>query len=177
MVLVFSSLNYSQEQLDFRKTNWGMSKDQVKNSEASGLLQEERNILAYEGNLSSYDCIIGYIFTNNILVRAKYIIMESASNINNYDSDYNTFKAFLTKKYGQPLKDEKTWNNDLYKDNYSNWGHAILFGHVTYYSYWETENSLIVLSFIVQYNDVSIGIEYSSKKHKVLEEDSTLKDF
>jgi hypothetical protein len=177
MALVFSSLSYSQEKLDFRKTNWGMSKDQVKNSEAYGLLQEESNILAYNGNLAGYDCIIGYIFTNNILVRAKYIIMESATNTNNYDSDYNTFKSFLTKKYGQPLKDEKTWNNDLYKDNYSNWGHAILIGHVTYFSYWETENSLIALSFLVQNNDVSIGIEYSSKKHKDLEEDNTLKDF
>jgi hypothetical protein len=177
MTLVFSLLSYSQENFDFRKTNWGMSKDQVQKSETSELLLEKSDILAYVGNLAGYKCLIGYIFTNNILVRAKYSITESVTNTINYDSDYNTFKEFLTKKYGQPLKDEKNWNNDLYKDNYSDWGYAILFGHVTYLSYWATANSFIGLSFLVQNNDVSIVIEYLSIKHRDLEEDNTLKDF
>jgi hypothetical protein len=174
LALVFSLLSYSQEQFDFRLTNWGMSKEQVKKTETATFIGDENNLLSYKGTLAGYECTIEYFFTNNILARTRYIIMESRTNTKNYVTDYNSFKELLTKKYGQPKKDKKIGNSEYEMDL----GYAILNGNLTYYSNWENENTLIFLGFFnVSNSNVAIGIEYSSKKYKELEEKNTLKDF
>ncbi|NVO12271.1 MAG: hypothetical protein HXX16_20100 [Bacteroidales bacterium] len=177
LIFILSVQSYSQEQFDFRKTSWGMSKELVKKSETSKYLNGDESILVYESAITGYECLIAYIFTNNILVRTKYIIKESYSNQKNYDSDYNKFKKFLTEKYGQPTSDEEDWKDDTFKNEYSYWGYAISQGHVKYLTMWETNTTDITEAFILQEDEVSIGIQYSSKKYHDLEKNNTLKDF
>jgi hypothetical protein len=135
----------SQQETNFRKSTWGMNISQVKMVETSELIQEKENSLAYNSILADFEVLVGYIFAGNKLTRGKYILMEKHSNNNDYISDYNTLKGLLTKKYNEPSQDEKVWKNDLYKDDYQNWGMAISIGHLIYYSSWINENTEITL--------------------------------
>jgi len=48
-ILVTSGFIYGQ---DFRKSNWGMNKAQVKKTETSEILKETNDVLAYKSELA-----------------------------------------------------------------------------------------------------------------------------
>ena len=155
---------------NFRKTIWGMSQKEVRLKEKAKPQYITKKILGYSNksivNLSSS---IVYIFSKNKLVRSKYIIQEHHSNKNTYISDFNTLKNKLTKKYGKPKENKVFWINDLYKDKYQDWGFAISLGHLSYYTIWETKDTIILLILTGENYNIDFQIEYSSKKLKILE--------
>jgi len=161
---------------DFRKTNWGMTKAQVKKTEKSKLVNEDENLLVYQGTVSGLDCLIVYIFAEGKLVRAKYIFTKTHSNKNDYISDFNTLKEVLTKKYGKPVKDSHIWKNDLYRDDYQYWGFAVSLGHLVYFADWETSNTNLSLALYGENFEITLAIEYQSKKLKKLEEKAKEKE-
>ena len=167
LILITSQLIYGQ---DFRNTNWGMSKAQVKQSETSDILKETEDILAYKEDLAGYESFVIYIFASNKLTRAKYSIIEKHSNKNDYISDYKSIKELLKKKYGKPKEDKTIWKNDLYKDDYSQWGFAVSLGHLMYYSSWETDKTNILFLLNGENYDLSTVIEYSGKELSAVED-------
>lgn len=146
----------------FRNTKWGMSISEVKASEPLTVAKEEENLVAYKTSIIGKDVFVVYLFTDDQLTRAKYVLAKSHSNRNDFIIDYNDFKKILKKKYGNPSKDEALWRNDLYKDDYSNWGTAISLGHLLYFSTWETKDTEIASILTGENFDVSCAIEYSS---------------
>jgi len=102
---------------DFRNAKWGSTMSQVKSTESGKLIKETSEYIIYQTKLTDFDVYAIYIFAGNKLVRAKYSLLESHTNKNDYISDYNTLKSLLTKKYGNPTEDENIWKNDLYKNN------------------------------------------------------------
>lgn len=154
----------------FRKTTWGMSREEVKSRETGKVLYDTEKMLIYEGSIAGLDCDIVYIFAGGKLVRAKYHITEEHSNENRYISDYKSLKKSLTKKYGQPIMDEHHWKRDLYKDDPQRWGFAISIGDLSYYAAWDTLQTIILLALFGDNYDVTLGTEYKSKELKELEE-------
>lgn len=152
-------------QTHFRNTHWGMSREEVKNSEDLELVREQEDVLMYQTNLSGFKAFIGYIFTNNKLTRAKYLITETHSNENDHISDYNDLNDLLEKKYGEPIEKDKHWKDDLYKDDYSDWGFAVSLGHLAYFTKWETESSYIVHALSGENYEISHQIEYGGKEY------------
>jgi hypothetical protein len=59
LILMTSGLIYGQ---DFRKTTWGMTKAQVKQTETSEILKETDDVLAYRAELAGYESFVIYIF-------------------------------------------------------------------------------------------------------------------
>ncbi len=155
---------------DFRKTNWGINKAQVKITEKGKIVKEDENLIAYQGNISGLDCFIFYILAEGKLVRAKYAFTETHSNKNDYIPDYNSLKETLIKKYGKPIEDSHLWKNDLYRDDNQNWGFAVSLGHLVYFADWETSTTNISLALYGENYEISLAIEYQSKKLKSLEE-------
>ena len=155
---------------DFRKTTWGMGKIQVKKTEKGKIVKEDEDLLAYQGTVGGFDCLILYIFAEGKLVRAKYVFTETHSNQNDYISDFNTLKEILTKKYGKPDDDSHIWKNDLYKDDYQEWGLAISIGHLVYQAIWEISETKIFLTLSGENYKIWLEIEYQSKKLKKLEQ-------
>lgn len=168
LILMTSGLIYGQ---DFRKTTWGMTKAQVKQTETSEIIKETDDVLAYRADLAGYQSFVIYIFAGDKLTRAKYSIIEEHSNKNDYISDFNSIKELLQKKYGIPKEDEKIWKNDLYKDDYSQWGFAVSLGHLTYYSSWETEKTSVFYILNGENYDLKTVIEYSSKELSSVEDE------
>lgn len=166
LILMTSSLIYGQ---DFRKTTWGMTKNQVKQTETSEIIKETNEAILYSVKLAGYESFVGYIFVDNKLTRAKYLIIEKHSNKNDYIVDYSSIKNLLEKKYGIPKEHEKIWKNDLYKDDYSQWGFAISLGHLMYYSIWETDKTDIIFSLYGDNYKLNTVIEYSSIELKEFE--------
>lgn len=64
---------------DFRNTKWGNSMSEVRSQEAEKLGQEQDNMMLYETTINGWSAIVGYIFLNDKLVRAKYMITEDHS--------------------------------------------------------------------------------------------------
>jgi len=148
---------------DFRKADWGMSIEEVKKTEETEILKETNDVLVYETTLAGYQALVAYIFAGNKLTRAKYSFIEDHSNKNDYISDYSNLKTLLTKKYGNPYEDETFWKNDLYRDDYSDWGFAISLGHLFYYAKWDSESTDIVAILQGENYQIETIIEYTSK--------------
>jgi hypothetical protein len=171
----------SKSRFDFRKTNWGMTKEQVKSTESGKLEAEQDNMLQYSDRVAGKDVRIGYIFVANKLVRSKYIFTEKHTNNNLFLSDYEEIKDILSEKYGPPGEDKSMWINKLYQDDRQYWGMAVSAGHVRFWSTWDTPSTTIFHVLKGDNFKISLVTQYASKELKKLEQQSeknkTLSDF
>lgn len=147
----------------FRKSAWGSSITQVKASEGHEPRYEDDDYLDFEVKLGRFNCLAVYIFVGNQLVRGKYRIVDEYQNQTNYISAYDELKESVTKKYGSPIEDKTYWLNDLYKDDYSEWGMAVGCGHLSKFATWETQESKINAGIYGENFDVTVGVEYKAK--------------
>jgi hypothetical protein len=145
----------------FRKTNWGMSKAQVKKLETGKILNDD-DVLMYEGNIAGLETYIVYNFVDDKLVRASYIYKERHSNKSDYLSDYLSVQKILINKYGKPAEEETLWKNDLYKDDYQEWGMALAVGHLVKYCVWNVSDTEIAHLISGDNFDINHGVEYKS---------------
>lgn len=178
-IFTLNSISYSQKQI--RNANWGWSRDSVKKSENLKLISGNKDRLLYFGSLANDKYSIAYKFTKNKLTEVTYAYMEKHINLNNYISAYDKIQDILTKKYGEPLKDETIWKDDLYKNNPNNFGLACSAGHVSFISTWENSDTHIMLLCTGENFDITVGILYSSLEYSNLEkqksEEQNNKDF
>ncbi|MEE9095386.1 hypothetical protein [Pseudarthrobacter phenanthrenivorans] len=147
----------------FRKASWGASHSEVKASESSEPQLEQDEYLDFEVRLGRFKCLAAYIFVGDQLVRGKYLVTEQYQNQTQYLTVYEELKGSLSKKYGSPYKDETYWLNDLYKDDYSEWGMAVGCGHLSKFSFWETSDSTINIGLFGENFDVQVSVEYAGK--------------
>jgi len=182
LILVISTLALFAEEVkyDFRKTTWGMNKEQVKATEDRKADYEENAMLFYKVKIfgGSYYCF--YSFLEDTLYNGGYVFTEEHANKNLYINDYIEFKGILTKEYGKPTMDEINWKNDLYKDDKSEWGMAISVGDLEYLAFWETLNTKIGLMLDGTNYEISLILSYDSKEwlrewvNKIKEEKTTM---
>ena len=158
---------------NFRKTKWGMSKNEVLKSEkikptcnSCYKSQMHDDILLYSSKLLAKNVTIEYGFINGQLVAASYMLAEKHTNKNDYISDLKQFKKALINKYGKPDKDVMRWKNDLYKDRPQDWGLAVSVGHLGYLSEWFEPKTDIHLYLNGDNFKVICGIWYESVLHK-----------
>jgi hypothetical protein len=161
---------------DFRRTNWGMTKEQVKSTESGKLTQEDDDLLIYDGMTSGMDVFICYIFVDNKLTRSKYIYSTQHTNENDYIIDFKNIKESITQKYGIPKIDDIHWRDELYKDDPSQWGFAVSLGHLIYNATWETETTVMGLLLRGENYEINLSLEYKSKLLASLEKEFRQKE-
>lgn len=111
--ILISSKVEDNKQYDFRKVNWGTTKDQVKKSESLDITGEDETGIGYKGaTVSSYKSGVMYEFANNKLIKGVYVINSPTLYV------YNDLKEQLVKKYGNPNLDISDLYKKLYGDNY-----------------------------------------------------------
>ena len=159
----------------FRKSTWGMTKEQVKATEDSQPKIERENILIYKGKVAELDADIAFIFADRKLVRAKSLFLAQHTNQNDFISDFDTVKKVLKDKYGSPKKEDAFWSDDLYKDEPQRWGFAVSLGHLSYFSIWDDEKTIITLSLRGENYEISHAVEYLSKQLQHLEDEASKK--
>jgi hypothetical protein len=166
LFVVLCSNSCLSDDYDFRKVRWGMSIQQVKESEPLEISHTEENLLGYKTKVIDKNVFLIYFFVEDKLVRATYGLADEHSNKNDFINDYNDFKNILIKKYGKPVKENTYWRNNLYKSDTSQWGFAISLAHLSYFAQWESEETQIISSLYGDNYAIKCGVEYSSKKLK-----------
>jgi hypothetical protein len=139
---------------DFRKAKWGMSVEQVKNSETAhfeseGWCEELTSYtLEYTGRIADITCTIGYTFRNEKLEEAGYVFLgEEYGGTEKFL--FEKFKKWLIEKYGEPIKDITPWLT------------------------WETTTTIIKLDIVTVKGRKIVGINYFDKR---VEEKSPIDD-
>ena len=148
---------------DFQNAIWGLSKSEVKLTEAYDPSGEDESSLIYSRKVLGINALVGYIFANNKLVRGKCMFQSQYASSNDYITYYNKIKTVLEKKYGKARADKIIWNNDYYKGSTKDWGLAVSKGYLVYLSSWDTKKSGISLSLSGTDNKINLWLEYKSK--------------
>jgi hypothetical protein len=147
---------------NFRKTRWGMTRNEVKASESNKLEKESDDVLVFSGKVAGKDALIVYRFAGNKLALGRYVFMLEHTNKNDYIVDFKNVQQTLKEKYGAPLKDEVTWLNNLYRNDPQDYGTAISIGHLMYMSNWSAEGTEIYLGLSGENFKIKLVTEYSS---------------
>lgn len=158
---------------DFRVANWGDSKQMVKKLEGKPDVLNEADCYVFSDKVALLPCTVFYSFIDDKLSRGTYIFKIEHSNRNKYIDDYEELVDLLTSKYGKPTeggKDNAIWINDLYRDDYSDWGRAISIGHLAFLSTWETHNTVINCMLNGDNYEIKLAILYNSKEFSEAED-------
>lgn len=165
LIFLFTISTYSN-QYDFRKTNWEMSKKQVKATEKGEIAFEDEEEINYKVEINRSEFLCAYFFLEDKLYRSGYLLNETHTNENDYIDDYKNLKDILIKKYERPVEDKIEWKNDSYKDDKIKWGLAISVGDLIYDTRWETNNTEITLRLSGDNYKIYLVLRYESKELK-----------
>ena len=162
-ITFFTNISHAAQDFDFRKTRWGMSKEEVIQSEGKKPINEVATQIYYRDSILDRKVLVIYTITNNKLRAGGYTLEDEHTNKNVYIDDYKDFKGVLIDKYGSPMSDEVIWHNSLYINDSQRWGLAVSIGHLEYKCRWETERNVLVLGLHGDNNEVSLHIAYIGK--------------
>jgi len=183
-VMVFFGLMWSvtafSNEYDFRKTNWGMSREEVAEAEDALELQYGDSPFpgeSYDTNVGGLGCYINYYYIGDKLARAEYEFSYEATLEYLCINNYRHLKEKLVEKYGQPIRGEDIWIDNLYEDDPKNWGRAVTQNHLLRYAQWETPNTRITIVLGGgEYGNIPLKIKYRSQQIKEFEEEFTVKE-
>lgn len=153
----------------FRKALWGSNKAAIIASESGDPDSEAPNSLRFNTRVAGLSAVALYLFVEDQLVRAKYLIREKYQNKNSYITDFDRLTEALTTKYGTPDRSNTFWKNDMFRGDWAAWGTAVSIGHLSRFEGWITEETLVLLVLTGENYEVDLQVEYSSTKFKDLE--------
>jgi len=124
---------------DFRKTYWGMSKEEVMKKEKGKPVMNKEDVLVYRGKVAGFDCWIEYFFKKERLIESSsmagmkplnkplgkterlyhagyvFLIRDTTGWMNMLDYE-SLLDACLLKKYGEPVfRDTTMWVGDTHR--------------------------------------------------------------
>ena len=162
LIVLIASNSYGA---DFRNISWGMTRSQVEKAESLKIITVIDNRMFYKTSLMELDTTLIYEFTNNSLTSAAYFFNAQHTNPQSFYIDYNKIHDLLIKKYGNPVRFEKVWKNDLFKGDVENYGSAIMSGHLDIFALWETKSTNIIHASTGDNLEVQHIIRYESKQN------------
>lgn len=165
---------------DFRVAKWGESRESImKKERETNLLPDSPDVYLFKSTIAGMQCVVGYFFTNDQFTMAKYIFEEEHSNSNLFIDDYTRLVRLMSQKYGKPQEggeNNMIWFNDLWRDNYEDWGLAISAGHLAYDASWETEKTEILVQLSGENYQIHLVVQYLSRELKGKRHEKTLED-
>ena len=159
----------------FRETLWGMSIDEVIKKEGEPDVKDATMLIYNDKYIGKKHCSIGFVFSDNKLVRAKYLFDEKHSNKNLYLDDFEDISKLLVMKYGKSHNEGEVWKNELFKDDEDSYGLAVSKGDLILYQKWRLKRTNIVHIMDGDNFKTIHEIEYSSTLIEESNED--YKDF
>lgn len=160
---------------NFRQTTWGMSRDEVKSIESGTPISDNENVLLYEQDYLGIPAQMGYVFKDDKLVKAAYLLRENHDNPDEYIATYEKMKSSLINEFGPPSLDEIKWLNDSEMSDTAS-GEDVCTGNVIYKSEWVELDTMILILLEGADNKCRQGVVFESKKNFLTEnppEDST----
>jgi len=133
------------ERYDFRLANWGMSKEEVMESEWNEPAQNSDNTLDYSVIIMNMRTQIGYTFKDNELIRAGFFFLTKPETKNEYIDNYLKIKEGLIHVNGEPVIDTIKQKDPSKKIEALNMGQAVCDGDVIYATQWDLPATAIQL--------------------------------
>lgn len=168
VLLVFlSNIAFCEENHDFRNSDWGMTKEEVRLAE--GDVEWNDNGDGYVDVVGMMNCIVGFGFdSSGVLQTGVLDFSNDHTNDYLYISDFETLSSALKEKYGYIFDEKEVWLDDLFKNDKSQWGLAVASGQLMMMSTWENDRTTIQLILTGDNFKVSLGILYSDKNNPVV---------
>jgi hypothetical protein len=142
----------------FLKTKWGMTRRQVEATHKGRPTINDPEALQYDAKLVNLDCAMVYLFVENKLCRAGYLVPIEVDSAIGY---FQMIKDLLIKKYGKPYSDEIFWKDDFSKD-YLSPSVALMSGSVKYRCVWRFPTTNIFLCLPISNSEMAIFVGYES---------------
>lgn len=74
--------------------------------------------------------------------------------------------SLLSEKYGEPIAQSREWADPSYEKTCKEEGYEVYMGRLSYYTYWTTIRSRIIISLKGGDSLINLAIEYSSSIHE-----------
>jgi hypothetical protein len=154
---------------DFRLTKWGMHRNDVLAAEEATPKNKTKTHLDYHTVVAGKKVALQYTLAKDRLIGARYLVTEKHIIPNKYVTDYEDFKAVLSRKYGLPQSEKDSWKNGSYfRNDKTQWGFAVSTGKLTRTAAWQTETTEIKLVLKGINFDILCEITYLSRQLKHL---------
>lgn len=149
---------------DFRKANWGMSMQEVKDSEEIEPVLESENTLDFSTILLNMQAQIGYTFKDDELIRAGFFFVTELNSENEYLEKYEALKDELTKVNGRPVIDTEQQKDPSQQIDPDDKGKAVCNGDLLYAAQWDLPNTDIQLVLRGEEAECKLTILYISEE-------------
>ena len=163
-----------QEDLNFRNTRWGMSKEDVLASEAGQPVVKTDTQIGYFIEILDKNIYVAFIFDNERLVSALYALRDMREKLDDSFKDFEDFKKILTMKYGEPNAGEgDVWSNPSLGDEDTlkallldrpKYEEALNQGEILHAAMWRTDKTWIkvALSKMMEGHTCGVTVEYKN---------------
>ena len=152
------------EKYDFRHAKWGMSMEEVMESEEDEPVLKSDNTLDYSVFIMGIQTQIGYIFKDNELIRAGFFFLTKPETTNEYVDNYLKIKEELIKANGKPVLDTVKQKDPSKKIDQDNKGQAVCNGDVIYAAQWDLPATDIQLVLRGENSECILTILYLSEE-------------
>ena len=163
MALYACGCSEKHKEPDFRKTNWGITGDQVKVLEDAKLILDNGRMQSYDGTVGGLPCQITYLFVKNQLTTGHFFFKVEHKVDSLYVRDYQTLKETVSERYGRPRLDDATWKDTTYRGRSDRVGLAIRSGHLSLATEWETPTTEIWLFLAGENSEIRLSMKYMSR--------------
>jgi hypothetical protein len=160
-------------EFDFRKTRWGMSKDEVKANEPGQPLFDKENVIEYRVFIKDIQAQTNYKFQDDKLIRAGYYFPKVYDDKNEYIETYEQIKEMIMEAKGPPVIDKIVQLNPSADIDPENKGQAVCDGNLIYGSQWDYPGSDIQLVFRGDGKDCYLTVTYLKSLTNEPEEEKT----
>lgn len=150
---------------DFRNTKWGMSKEEIKQSENAVVYDEDNKGMSYSVTVQGFDAKLIYqVNEKNELYSAGYIFKQQHTNENQYLFDYRQLYETLCEKYGEnkTFMDGMYWYDTFYKYDSDDWGLAVSLGDMQISHVWFTPTTRVGMLLSGDNFEINLVILYES---------------
>jgi hypothetical protein len=156
--------NDAVEKYDFRKAKWGMSREEVQETEETEPILENENTIDYSIILSGMQAQVGYTFKDDELIRAGFFFFSKLKTKNDYIEKYNSLKEELIKVNGKPVLDTEKQKDTFQRIDPDNKGEAVCNGDMLYATQWDLPATDIQLVLRGEDSECKLTILYLSEE-------------
>lgn len=152
-----------EENFDFRATRWGMTRDEVKESEPRGPKHETEDSLIFEGSYRDLITFITYQFKDGKLYRAGVLYPEKLASDSLYLENYENLKQDVIKAYGTPVVDGETLLNTNAVIEPDKKAEAVCRGDLMLGTQWDVPGSVVILMIRGDGEKCLVSLIYASE--------------
>lgn len=160
-------LDFSRE-IDFPYL-WGMPKEKLTEVEGQPLGVDQSGqieFLQYQREIMNRNCLVEYVFIQNQLTAARFVILDVFIDNNYYILDFIKAKNYLVQRFGLPVDEQTIWFDSTYQERREYWGQALGAGLVEFRSSWLVGETEVELVLTGSENRVAFMAECIGQKYK-----------